>query len=91
MCPLMSTAVSATAVLIQLVSGEQKLQTADFRCTPRKHASCRHPIPSHWHLTSWAEGWSIKVGIKATLGDGTPPPENQKLDLIKVPLTPQKI
>ena len=43
---IFSTAVWATAVLIQSVDGEQKLQTADFQCTPalppppRKQAEC---------------------------------------------------
>ena len=46
---LFSTDFSAPAMLIQSVRDEQKLETADFRCTP---APPMLPLPPHWHLAS---------------------------------------
>ena len=54
-------------MLIQLVRGNKKLQTAGFRYTPtpplREHASSMHPLPPHWRLTSFVgervhQGWN---------------------------------
>ena len=52
----LSTAISVTAVLIHSVRSNQKLQTADFRCTPpplSPQGSMFPPasmFPPHWQL-----------------------------------------
>ena len=66
-CLLFSTAVWATAVLMQSVGGEQKLQTADFPCTP----------PHSPLVASWAEGYQKIQGWFKGPSDiwrCTPPP-----------------
>ena len=74
---------------MRLVRGNQKLQTANFRCTPRapKEAGCM--LPPHFRflltLLPWVKGGSknFKVGfrVRATMGNVLPPLKNLKLDL----------
>ena len=67
-----STVVSATAVLIQWVGSEQKLQTADFRCITGPAGST---LPPPAYLASWGvskiQGWNQG---QSDIGQCTPAP-----------------